>query len=282
MSNMSPRLQKHNLFAKGEKCVFHMDSVEYLGHIIGLCGLWMDLGKVKILQDWPKPKKVKDIQSFLGFANFYRCYIHNYSDIVVPLTCLTWKDTPWDFLDKCCLSFSLLKNAFTTAPVLTHWRPDLPIIVETDASYYALATILSIQEANGDIHPVAFHSRTFSTTELNYDVHDKELLAIFDAFKIWWHYLEGSTLPIDVVTDHKNLKYFSTTKILSWCQACWLEFLSGFNMVILFCPGCLGTKPNALTRCPNLYLKEGGKDFTKVNPSNFRPIFSSEILSKSL
>ena len=102
------------------------------------------------------------------------------------------------------------------ALVLTHWRPNLPIIVETDTSDYALAAILSIQEANGDIHPIAFHSRTFSATELNYNVHNKELLAIFDAFKIWWHYLEGSTFPIDVVTDHKNLKYFSTTKILSW------------------------------------------------------------------
>ena len=144
-----------------------MDSIEYLSHIIGLGGLRMDLGKVKIIQDWPEPKKVKDIQSFLGFANFYRRYIHNYSDIVVPLTHLTQKDTPWDFSDKCCLSFSLLKNAFTMAPVLTHWRPDLPIIVETDASDYALVAILSIQETNGDIHPVAFHSRTFSATELN-------------------------------------------------------------------------------------------------------------------
>ena len=98
----------------------------------------MDPGKVKIIQDWPEPKKVKDIQSFLGFANFYRCYIHNYSDIVVPLTCLTWKDTLWGFSDKCHLSFSLLKNTFMMAPLLTHWRPDLPIIVETDASDYAL------------------------------------------------------------------------------------------------------------------------------------------------
>ena len=111
----------------------------YIGHIIGLGGSQMDLGKVKIIQDWPKPKKVKDIQSFLGFSNFYR---HNYSNIVVLLTCLTWKATPWDFSDKCCLSFSLLKNTFMMAPVLTHWRPDLPIIVETDTSDYALGAIL--------------------------------------------------------------------------------------------------------------------------------------------
>ena len=166
--------------------------------------------------------------------------------------------------------------------MLTHWRPDLPIIVETDASNYALAAILSIQESNGDIHPIAFHSWTFSTMELNYDVHNKELLAIFDTFKIWRHYLEGSTFPVDVVTDHKNLKYFSTTKILSWCQAHWSKFLSGLNMVIRFCPGRLSTKPNALTCHPDLYLKEGGKDFSKVNPLNFKPIFSSGSLSESL
>ena len=169
----------------------------------------MDPAKVKTTQDWPKPQKVKDVQSFLGFANFYRHYIHNYSDIVVPLMCLTQKNTLWDFSDKCHLAFSLLKNAFTSALVLTHWHPELPLIVETDASEYTLAAILSIQEASGDIHPIAFHSWTFSDSELHYDIHDKELLAIFDAFKLWQHYLEGSTYPIDVVTDHKNLEYFS-------------------------------------------------------------------------
>jgi len=91
--------------------------------------------------------------------------------------------------------------------------------VETDASDYALAAILSIITKDNEIHPVAFHSRTFSTLELNYDIHDKELLAIFEAFKIWQHYLERSASPIDIVTDHKNLEYFSTTKILMCRQA---------------------------------------------------------------
>ena len=91
--------------------------------------------------------------------------------------------------------------------------------METDVSDYALAAILSIMTKNNEIHPVAFHSRIFSTPELNYDIYDKELLAIFEAFKIWQHYLEGSTSLIDVVTDHKNLEYFSITKILMCWQA---------------------------------------------------------------
>ena len=94
--------------------------------------------------------------------------------------------------------------------------------METDVSDYALAAILSIMTKDSEIHPIAFHSRTFSAPELNYDVHNKELLAIFKAFKIWQHYLEGFASPIDVVTDHKNLEYFSTTKILTYRQAKYL------------------------------------------------------------
>jgi len=95
-----------------------------------------------------------------------------------------------------------------------HWVLDAQLVVETNASDYALAAILSIMTKDNEIHPVAFHSWTFSTPELNYNVHDKKLLAIFKGFKIWQHYLEGSTSPINMVTDHKNLEYFSTTKIL--------------------------------------------------------------------
>ena len=111
--------------------------------------------------------------------------------------------------------------------------------VETDASDYAIATILSITLPDGEIHPVAFHSHTLSSSELNYDTHDKELLAIFEAFEKWRHYLEGSGTPIDVVTDHKNLEYFATTKLLTRRQARWSEFLSQFNMIIRFRPGKL-------------------------------------------
>ena len=181
----------------------------------------MDSAKVQVIQNWPEPRKVKDIQSFLGFANFYRRFIHEYSDIVIPLTRLTQKDLEWNFSDACHDAFNNLKAAFASAPVLTHWIPDAPMIVETDTSDYVIAAIFSIILPNGKIHPMAFHSHTLTTSELNYDTHDKELLAIFEAFKKWRHYLEGSASPVDVVTDHKNLEYFSTTKLLTHCQARW-------------------------------------------------------------
>ncbi len=128
--------------------------------------------------------------------------------------CLTCTGTLWKFDDKCIATFNELKQAFTHTPILTHWIPDCQLVVETDTSDYAIAAILSIYLEDGKIHPITFLSWSLHNAKLNYDTHDKELLAIFKAFKYWRHYLKGSTDSIDVVTDHKNLEYFSTTKIL--------------------------------------------------------------------
>src|SRR5882724_7166421 len=245
-------------------------------------GLTMAPYKVQIIQDWPEPRKVKDIQSFLGFTNFYCHFNFRYSEITVPFTHLTCKGTPWHFTDECHSAFETLKKAFTTALVLTHWIPDTQITVETDTSDCALTAVFSTTTLNGKLHPIAFHSRTFSAPELNYDVHNKELLAIFEAFKQWRHYLKGSGLPIDMVTDHRNLQYFSMTKILTCWQARWSKYLSGFNLVIRFRPGKLRTKPDALTRRWDVYLKEGNSNYASVNPQNYHPAFTSEQLALSL
>jgi len=113
-------LRKAGLYAKAEKCKLHSESVEYLGYILSPSGLTMSDDKVKIIQDWLEPKKVKDIQSFLGFANFYHRFIFNYLDIVIPLTHLIQKDIPWKFDSSCQDAFNSLKKAFTSTPILTH------------------------------------------------------------------------------------------------------------------------------------------------------------------
>ena len=115
---------KAGLYAKAKKCEFYSESVEYLGYILSLSGLTMFDDKIKIIQNWPEPKKVKKIQSFLGFANFYCWFIFNYSDIVIPLTCLTQKDIPWKFDSFCQDTFNSLKKAFIFASILTYWIPD--------------------------------------------------------------------------------------------------------------------------------------------------------------
>jgi hypothetical protein len=150
------RLHKHGLYANPKKCEFHTDTTEYLVYILLPNGLSMSSEKVKAIQDWPEPCKVKDIQSFLSFTNFYRCVIHEYSDIVVPLTQLTRKGVTWEFSHDCRSSFNYLKAAFTSTPILTHWVPDALIIVETDASDYVISGIISIHCADEEIWPIAF------------------------------------------------------------------------------------------------------------------------------
>jgi hypothetical protein len=198
------------------------------------------------------------------------------------LTHLTWKNIPWNFNKSCKLAFLTLKQAFISTLVLTHYKHGCLLVIETDASSYALAAILSQVKFNGEIHLVTYLSWTFSNTELNYDTQAKELMAIYKAFKAWQHYLEGTEVLIDIVTDHKNLECFCTTWILSRRQAWWSTLLSRFNMVIRFRPGCLGTKPNALTCWPDLYPKGEGKPYGTVNPQNRHPVFSSTQLSASL
>ena len=168
------RLHKSELYMKAEKCEFYSDSIKYPGYVLSSSGLTMSDAKVKTIQKWPKPKKIKNIQSFLGFTNFYRHFIFNYLNIAILLTCLTRKNTLWNFDDKYKVAFNTLKQAFTSTSILTHWVLDAQLVVETNASDYAFAAILSIMTKDNEIHPVAFHSQTFSTLELNYDVYNKE------------------------------------------------------------------------------------------------------------
>ena len=267
------RLRKYNLYAKPEKCSFHTSSVEYLGFIVSPEGLSMDPAKIKVIQSWPVPKTVKSLQSFLGFCNFYRRFIPNQSEIVTCLIRLTHKGVPFIWSPECQTAFDKLKSYFSSEPLLAHFQPEKPSIVETDASDYALGAVLSQNDDSGVLHPIAFHSRTLSPAERNYEIYDKELLAIRDAFGVWRPYLEGSPHPVEVITDHKNLEWFTTTKQLTRRQARWSEYLSGFDFVIKYRPGKLGGKPDALTRRPDVYPSQEDKD--SANPQNFQTLLKA-------
>src|SRR5258708_26678285 len=208
-------LCKAGLYMNLKKCKFHTDTVEYLGFILSPKGLQMDPTKVSAIQDWPEPRKVRDVQAFLRFANFYWRFIHDYSEMTRPLNHLCKKSIPWHFSVEEVKAFRDLKEAFGSAPVLAHSAPNLLMTVEMDASDSVIPGILSLTTDDEDIQPVAFYSRTLQSAERNYDTHDKELLAIFEAFKSWQHFLEGLATAIDTVMDHKNLEYFTSTKKLT-------------------------------------------------------------------
>jgi len=253
------RLQQNGLAVSPEKCVWKAEEVEFLGYIIGRNGVSMSQDKVKAILSWNSPTSVKETQSFLGFTNFYRRFIQDYSRIARPMTELTKKsETKWEWTTEAETAFKELKHRFTTAPVLGHFDAASPVIIETDASDFAIGAVLSQRDSKGKLHPVAFHSRKFSPAEINYEIHDKELLAIVDAFKHWRRYCEGAEHQIQVFTDHHNLEYFTTSKALNRRQARWAEELAGINFRVYYRPGTQNGKPDALSRRSEYRPEKGG------------------------
>jgi hypothetical protein len=249
------RLMEHGLAVKPEKCSFHTEQVEFLGYIVTPKGCHMDPTKVQTILDWQAPKDIVGVQRFLGFANFYRDFITNYSQIASPLTRLTRKDTAFTWGEAELLAFQTLKKNFQTAPLLTHFDPKKPIVVEADASDFAMGMVISQPGESDNLHPIAFYSRKFTVAELNYDIHDKELLAVVTAFKQWRHYLEGTPECITVFSDHKNLVHFTKSTTLSRRQVRWSQTLSQYNFQIIHRPGALSGVPDALSRRPEYEIQ---------------------------
>ena len=232
------RLRRASLFVNPKKCCFFTTEVEFLGFIISTAGVTMDSSRVATIQEWPTPQTYRDVQVFLGFVNYFRRFIHHYSQLSGPLAGLLKGSTAgvktgtlrWD--NGAERAFTLLKEAFTQVPILRHFDPQGKIRIETDASDFAVAGILSQQDNNGHWYPVAFWSRKMIDAERNYETHDQELLAIVMAFKQWRHYCEGSAFPIEVLTDHNNLKAFMNMKELNGRQARWAMKLSMYDFEI--------------------------------------------------
>ncbi|CCO34607.1 Retrotransposable element Tf2 155 kDa protein type 3 [Rhizoctonia solani AG-1 IB] len=242
------RLQKHNLFCNPSKCVFFVTEVTYIGLVVTPEGISMEQEKVKAIQEWPEPKNVKQVQSFLGFANFYCRFVHDFSCLAHPLTSLTQKDQPWVWEAAQKEAFQQIKIAISKEPVLTHPDESQPYTLETDASGAAMGAVLSQRKDDGRLHPVAFMSASVSPAELNYDTHDKELLAIIRALEHWRIFLEGTEHPVTVLTNHKNLEYWKSARTFNRRHACWHLILASYNFVIAYRPGKQSQKPDALSR----------------------------------
>ncbi len=242
-------LKEHELFLKAVKCSFHQSSVKFLGYHIDQNGVRMDEGKVTAIRDWPIPTSVKELQRFLGFTNFYRRFIQNYSSIASPLiSLLRLKPKSLSWTPSATEAFTTLKEAFISAPILIHPDPDKAFVVEVDASTTGVGAVLSQQQGTPTrLHPCAFFSRKLSPAEKNYDIGNRELLAIKLALEEWKHWLEGAPLPFMVLTDHKNLEYLRDAKKLNPRQARWALFFKRFNFSISYRPGSRNLKADALS-----------------------------------
>ncbi len=197
------RLLENRLFVKAEKCVFHASSVSFLGSVVSADGISMDPAKVRAVMDWPVPDSRTALQRFLGFANFYRRFIHNFSQVATPLTALTLTRSRFTWSNAAQEAFDRLKRLFTSAPILITPDTSRQFIVEVDASNVGVGAVLSQRSSQDDrVHPCAFFSHRLSPTEHNYDVGNHELLAIRLALGEWRHWLEGAAQPFIVWTDH--------------------------------------------------------------------------------
>jgi len=223
-------LAEHKLFLRLEKCEFHQKWIEYLGLVISENKVEMDPVKVARVRDWPTPENWTDVQAFIGFVNFYRRFIRDFSTIARPLFDLIRSDKAWNWDTKEQDAFERLKAAVTTTLVLVSPQDSEPFCIKADSSDFASGAVLS-QQLPGEEkwHPVAFYSKSLSPVEWNYEIHDKEMLAIIRALEEWRHFLEGARHPIEIWMDHKNLEYFMTAKKLNRRQARWSLYLACFD-----------------------------------------------------
>lgn len=199
-------LSKHKLSLKVSKCEFCKPEIPFLGMIIGHHKIRMDPKKTQAIADWPTLKSKKEVQQFLGFCNFYRRFIKDFSKIARPLTQLMGNvDFNWG--DKEQKVFDLLKNTLCSSPVLSVYQNDLPLCVECDASNFALGAVLSqLQEEKW--HPLAYYSKSLNETERNYEIYNKELMAVVSSLEEWRQYLLDTGTPFEIWSDHQNLEYF--------------------------------------------------------------------------
>ncbi|KAH9246295.1 hypothetical protein BASA81_016152 [Batrachochytrium salamandrivorans] len=224
--------------------------------------------KTQAIQDWPTPTNTHDVQVLLGFTNFYRRFVPSYARITQPMTALLRKDVKFEWSITAEQSLQQLKEAFCKDVILRHPDESKEFLVEVDASDYAVGGVLSQYDADKQLRPVAFFSRQMVPAERNYEIYDKELLAITTCLKEWRHFLQGSHTPFTILTDHKNLEYFMTTKQLTRRQARWSLFLAEFRFNLAYRPGSHNGKADRLSRRPDFKVDEEPQNLVQMlNPS---------------
>ena len=187
----------------------------FLGVIIGEDRVRMEKEKVQGVIEWPVPKSVKDVQKFLGLANYYRWFIKDFAKIVRLLYEMTRKEIKWSWGERQQRAFEELKERFTIEPVLVTPDLDKEMRVKADISDFAMEGVLSIKCKDEKWRPVAYISKSLNEAERNYEIYDKEMLAIIWCLEAWRHFLEGAKDQFKIWTDHKNLEYFMKTQKLN-------------------------------------------------------------------
>jgi transposase InsO family protein len=241
------RLKEEHYYANPKKCAFFQSEVSFLGHVVNENGVAVQQYKVKAVRDFQNPTKKKEVRSFLGMSGYYRRYINGYSRIARPLTDLIRDDVKFEWTEERQQAFDRIKEALTTAPVLITPDPQRQYVLHTDASGFAVSGVLS-QDLGKGRQPIAYWSMKMDQAQMNYPVHEQELLAVVGAVENWRHYLEGSPHPILIFTDHHSLQWLNTQPHLSGRQSRWVEKLSELEFQLKHLPGKENKVADALSR----------------------------------
>ena len=278
---MLDKLEANDLYLKPEKCTFEQSEIKYLRVIVGKGCLRMDPKKLKGVADYPIPKNPTDIRAFLGLCGYYRYFIPHFSHIARLLLELTRKTEAWHWNEPQHKAFKELKSRMCAAPVLKQPNFEKKFYLQTNASAYSMGAVLS-QE--GDIpttsalskhqkpilHPVAYYSATFIPAEQNYNIYERELLAVMKALTHWRPYLGWTKEPFTIMTDYANLQYWKSPKNLNRHMARWHADLQEYDFNILYIPGKTNIPPDVLSRLPGTDKGENdNKEIVVLPPEKF-------------
>ncbi|UYV73515.1 hypothetical protein LAZ67_10003901, partial [Cordylochernes scorpioides] len=248
LSKVFDKLRQYNMKLKLSKCIFGRTEVKYLGHIISHNQLKPDPGKVKSIQDFPRPNTVKKVRQFMGLANYYRKFVKDFSKISFPLVRLTRKNQPFIWNEEVEESFAKLKMALSTKPVLAIYNPDYPSKVYTDASKYGIGAILTQIGPDNEEHVIAYYSKTLQPHQENYSAYEMECLAVIQATDHFHVYIENQ--PFEIITDHAALQWLFTMKKPKPKYFRWILNLSSKSCNIVHRSGTQQTHVDALSRLP--------------------------------
>lgn len=240
------KLKAANLTVNMSKCEFCKSELKYLGYIVSENGLATDPSKVDAINNFPTPKNVKEVRSFLGLASYYRRFINNFSAIARPLSQLTSPKSKFSWSSEAEEAFIELKKALTSSPVLV--VPDFsePFYLHADASGFGLGSSLVQKDKDGNEHPIAYFSRTLTKAETAYSTTERELLCVVESVKHFRHYIEGTHFT--VVTDHESLKWLWKIENPTGRLARWATRLSQFDFDVVHKKGKFHVVPDALSR----------------------------------
>ena len=239
------RLREAHLKLKPSKCQVLQKQVSFLGFNVSSQGVSTDPAKIAAIRDWPTPKNLRQSRAFVGLCQYYRRFVSGFSEIAAPLHALTKKGARFEWTNECQQAFDQLKHALSTAPVLALPDNEGELILDCDASGYAIGAVLS-QVQNGEERPLCFASQLYNKHEKNYNVTRKELLAVITFVKKFRQYLLGQ--PFKIRTDHAALQWLKRTPEPIGQQARWLEILEEYDYTIVHRPGRHHGNADALSR----------------------------------